>query len=118
MCSMPKDKSAGSGTGETGEGTESVVGGPARGPGTAPLNLEEKAPRITSNIVEVLPRQEDSADPVIGQMIGRSARAPSAAVEGAEGPGGGFAEAGSGGEAVWKDTLRPSERRLLEEFFR
>ena len=115
MCTTPP-RTAQVGDGSDGDHSARLAG-VARGPGTAPLELEEKAPRLTSNIIDVLPRQDGPAHEV-GQMIGRSARAPRLFAGDESNDGGGSATRGDGGEAVWNSDLLPREREVVEQFFR
>ncbi|MEI8313413.1 MAG: hypothetical protein WCH98_21905, partial [Verrucomicrobiota bacterium] len=92
-------------------------GGPGGGGGPAPLTAKPPADLHTTKTDTV--SNDDISRALPGEIVALSAgehqidKTVSAPVSG-----GGVANPGQGGEAVWKDSLTPKERETIAKFFR
>jgi hypothetical protein len=94
-------------------------GGVERGPGTVPLVLKDEPSQAGSTKIENV-SNEDLSRAALGD--------PLAVLQGEhrvdqsldKGPveGGAIASQGEGGDAVWKDSLTPQERKVLQKYFK
>ncbi len=90
----------------------------SRGPGTAPLTLEEQESQLGTNNREAVTNPDLSratpADLIgLGQdkhEVDKTPTGPRAA--------GAINNEGQGGEQVWKESLLPSEKEALKKFFK
>ncbi len=126
MCEMEPNKS-GDGEGEAGgrsagereNGTgKEQPGGISRGPGEAPLSLEEKSPQLTSGRVENIPGSEGLADDEVGEMVGLRPKIPD--VNGDAVDRGSGLEAASGvrgGAAALEGRFVPEEQAIVKKYF-
>lgn len=93
-------------------------GAPTRGPGTAPLTLKEETQLGTKTTERA--SNPDLSHAVARDVTGLSAREHKVDKSAYTGPqaGGGMADVGPGGEAVWEQTANPAEQQALKSFFR
>lgn len=108
----------GDGQGPQQDGQGAGNGGRDRGPGTAPGVLGQLSPDVNSGKLEGL-ESDDLSKSLPGDLLELNdgehdvdktklgARA-----------GGGVGNEGKGGDRIWKDSLLPSEKRALKEFFK
>ncbi|MEM6916347.1 MAG: hypothetical protein AAF491_07235 [Verrucomicrobiota bacterium] len=101
-----------------GEGTGLIPGkgGVQRGPGDAPLFFGEEDDLGTNRIEAV--SNEDLSRARVGDLLGLGETEygddlPSVGIQ----EGGAVRSSGSGGDAVWKDTLSPEEQAVLKRYF-
>lgn len=119
LADLLNGKDGQGGNGDEGDANEGKGrGGLNRGPGTADLTFEKNATDLATTRLEQL----ESADlsrtlpgdhlgtKDIGHNLDKSATFPSA--------GGNVAAPASGGEAVWRDQLVPSEQKVLRQYFK
>jgi hypothetical protein len=93
-------------------------GGVTRGPGEAPLTLEDKASRTDSERLEGV-SNEDMQNATLGDTVGMSRTAhkvdratPTSMA------GGAVSTKPTGGETVWRDALTPEEQQVLQKYFK
>jgi hypothetical protein len=115
-----------SGNGPGGEGEQEEQenqadlggGSPERGPGEAPLALTKKQSETNSSKVE-RPETRDYSRAAPGDLLGtadgehtvdKTDRGPQEA--------GAISNTGEGGDALWRENLLPSEKRLLKRYFK
>jgi len=100
---------------EKGEGVGR--GGVSRGPGEAPLFFGDETELETDRVEKVT--NEDRSRLTPGDLIGLSeAEHDHDPADGGSRDGGAIASPGTGGDAVWRDSLMPAEKRVLERYFR
>lgn len=109
----------GEGDGEgDGDGEGMGRGGVNRGPGTGPLRFEKKGSELDTDRLERL-ENDDLTRTLPGDNMGTSdtehnldktSTGPSA--------GGSVSGSGTGGDAVWRDQLLPSEQKVLRGYFK
>jgi hypothetical protein len=106
------------GRGETGNGKPGR-GGVDRGPGTAPLDLSAVPLESLSDRIEGLERGHASSGP-FGATVGVSLGEHEVGTETFElgRDGGAVVSTGEGGDRVWTQSLLPSERRVLQRYFK
>jgi hypothetical protein len=106
------------GRGETGNGRPSR-GGVDRGPGTAPLDLSAEPRESLSERIERLEGRDASGGP-FGATVGVSLGEHEVRTETFElgRSGGAVVSTGEGGDRVWTQSLLPSERRVLQRYFK
>ncbi len=94
-------------------------GGYDRGPGTAPLDLSAEPKESLSDRIEALEGADASGGP-FGATVGVSIGEHEISTEGfrAGADGGAAASTGEGGDRVWTQSLLPSERRVLQRYFK
>jgi hypothetical protein len=104
--------------GKGGKG-EPGSGGVDRGPGTAPLDLSAKPRESLSDRIEGLEGDESSGGP-FGATVGVSTGEHEIRTEGFRSgeDGGAVVSTGEGGDRVWTQSLLPSERRVLQRYFK
>ena len=92
-------------------------GGITRGPGEAPLFFGEESDLNTNRIDAVQNQDFSRATP--GDVIGTGETEHEIdETKGGVQRGGAISSAGSGGEAVWKESLMPSEKAVLKKYFK
>lgn len=109
----------GEGEGEgDGDGEGMGSGGVNRGPGTGPLRFQKKASELDTDRLERL-ENDDLTRTLPGDNMGTSdtehnldktSTGPSA--------GGSVSGSGTGGDAVWRDQLLPTEQKVLRGYFK
>lgn len=117
MCTEDTNSTnkSGTGDGESDSSDELGQGGTSRGPGTAPLELKEKAPQITSNRTENDVSSENQPEEM-GELLGLGSKKPeSGPVD--KGSAAGVVPYAADGKAVFKGNYTPEEEGLLEKFF-
>ncbi len=99
-----------------GEGDGTGQGGINRGPGVAPLKLDQETD-LNAGQTEKL--DGNGADPALGDLLGEVAMDPQGDEEeyGGLQQGGGFAGGGDGGEAVLRHQLEVEEREVIRRYF-
>ena len=108
----------GKGRGEGEEGSGPGNGGVERGPGAADLTFDKDPKDLTASKLEQL-ESTDLSRSLPGDHLGTKDiehqldQSPSSI-----GAGGSAATPASGGEAVWRDQLIPSEQKVLRQFFK
>ena len=116
MCSQESGNGSGSSGGDQG-GENADNNGIGRGGETAPLELKEKSPQITSNAQQKL----DSKDPVpeLGDFIGEERQAPkeNSAVRGLR-ESGNNGNQSSGGLGAGRQRVTPEEAEVLKKYFK
>jgi len=94
-------------------------GGVDRGPGAAPLDLSAEPLESFSDRIEALQGDEAGGGlfgETVGFSIGEHELPPGGFRLGEEG--GAVVSTGEGGDRVWTQTLLPSERRVLQRYFK
>jgi hypothetical protein len=102
--------------GEQRDGEGPGRGGVNRGPGTAPLTLEENESQLGTNNQEAVENPDLSRSTpgdliAVGQQEHEIDKTPVGPREA------GAASSGEGGEQVWKENLSPQERAVLKRYF-
>lgn len=104
--------------GGKGDGQQPGSGGLIRGPGTAPVNLSKEENDLGSRNLEGV-TNEDMSRVLPGDMLGigqgeheidEIRTAPTTAGE--------VQSEGKGGNAVWKESLLPAEKKVLKKYFK
>lgn len=107
-----QSENSGQAEGKLGAGT------PERGPGVAPLGLSQKESEAKSDKVHQ-PESHDSSRLTPGDLLqttdGQHQVDQSPA---SSGSGGGIQGVGQGGDAVWKESLLPAEKKVLQKYFK
>ena len=115
MCKPGQSSGTGKGKGQDGDKTQNA---PGRGGDTAPLNLEERSPQITSNLSEQLNEQKQEFE--LGGFLGENARSHKDATKGSlpTQSAGTIGKASRGGLAVGRQEYTPQEREILKKYFK
>jgi hypothetical protein len=94
-------------------------GGVTRGPGTAPIDLSDVRTELGSTRVERA-LSEDETRGLLGESLGFSVGEHDVDTRSfrAGRDGGSVASTGQGGELVFRGSLTPSERRILQKYFK
>lgn len=94
-------------------------GGPGGGGSTAPMDLDENAANLGSRRRETV-TDEDRSRALPGDVLGVTKGAHQVDKTAPNGPSaaGGLSSAGSGGDAVWRDSLTPDEGQVLQRYFK
>lgn len=92
-------------------------GGIDRGPGAAPLFLGEDESKLGTNNQEAV-TNDDLSRAAPADLIGLGEQEHEIDRSSVEARAGGAADAGQGGERVWKDALTPAERAVLKRYFK
>ena len=113
----------GKGEGEDGEESKNQDAGKGdgdiqRGPGTVPLGMQEKESQLDTNN-PVRPENTNFADALPGDNLGTQ-DGEHEVDQSPVGPsqGGDVRATGEGGDAVWRESLMPDEKRVLREYFK
>jgi hypothetical protein len=82
--------------------------------------LKENSTHLDTNETETLAQSDDLSRAMPGDVLGVSKRAHEVDPSTFHGPvdGGAISSAGSGGEAVWRNSLTPNEREVLQRYFK
>jgi len=98
---------------------ETRSGGPGGGGETAPLYLKDEKTDLNSKTSEPV-SNTDLSRAVPAEVLEVTATAPEVKPKTSDGAidGGSSASKGQGGEAVWRDSVTPRERELLQRFFK
>jgi hypothetical protein len=112
------DKCVGPPSTEKGE-RKGRSGGKGGGGETAPLGLKEEATDLKSKTSEGV-SNPDLSRAVPGDVLDVTPTAPEVKPKASDGAidGGSIQSKGQGGEAVWRDSVTPRERDLLQRFFK
>jgi len=94
-------------------------GGVGRGPGAAPLTLNDKETHLGTTKTETVSSQ-DMSHAAIGDVMGMTSGKHNVDPNAWQGTqsGGGMASEGAGGDAVWQQTATPEEQEALRRFFK
>ncbi|MDF1824556.1 MAG: hypothetical protein P1U68_07930 [Verrucomicrobiales bacterium] len=92
-------------------------GGSSRGEGDAPIFFGDPADLKTNQVESV--SNEDLSRAALGDLIGVGETEHGEEISGSGPQAGGAVESvGSGGDAVWKDSLLPGEQAVLKRYFK
>jgi len=92
-------------------------GGVDRGPGAAPLFLSDTESKLGTNKQESV-TSDDLSRAAPADLIGLGQQEHELDTSPVGARAGGAADAGQGGERVWKDDLTPAERAVLKRYFK
>jgi len=118
---MCENGSQGQGAGKNGKGGKEggqEEGGIGKGGDTAPLVLNEKSPKITSNAQQMLDPQGRELE--LGKFLGEQLRAPNSDTSGDYSPeqAGTLKQFSKGGKAVAQQDYTPEEGEILKRYFK
>lgn len=96
------------------------AGGKGGGGGVAPLSLKEASTDLHTKQTEALAQSEDMSRATPGDLLGVSKGEHDVDKTQFQGPasGGAISSNGAGGEAVWRNSLVPREREVLQRYFK
>jgi hypothetical protein len=98
---------------------EEVPSGPPWGGGPAPLGLDDQAENLHTKRLEGA-SNEDPSRAVPGEVIAiaKGRHNVDKTTQAGVVEGGAISSAGEGGDAVWRDSLTPDERQVLQKYFK
>lgn len=99
-------------------GTKPGKGGITRGPGTAPITLSDDETQLGTRKLEGV-TNDDLSNAFPGDVIdiGESEHEIDETIRGPKSAGA-VESTGAGGDAIWKESLLPDEKKVLREYFK
>ena len=110
-----ENKNGGNGNDKTGQGASGHPGGG----GTAPMGLDADSENLHAKRLEGA-SNDDLNRALPGQVLAVTKSKPDAKNTPSTGAaaGGAISSAGAGGDAVWRESLTPDERQVLQKYFK